>query len=299
MNNPLSLASQDNINPMSIETQNATILDYSKWNARIQQDKTNYQGASPYPHIMFEDFLETWAADKALEVFPKVKDEGWIHYVHVNEKKHGLNKLDLIPAFIREVIDELNSPSFISYLEELTGIQGLMPDETFEGGGIHQSERGGYLNVHADFTVHPHKRNWRRRVNVLVYLNKNWEASYGGDLELWDRKMIQCEQKIAPLFNRVVVFNTDEDSYHGLPDPLMCPDGESRKSIALYYFTEEKETPKLRATNYRARPTDGAKSILIWGDKQAIALYNWVKSTFGLNDDFASKILNKFGGKKK
>jgi len=279
--------------------QSQTIFNYQRWKERLAADKTNYQKASPYPHTQFDDFLETWAADKALEVFPKVKDEGWIHYVHVNEKKHGLNKLDLIPPFIREVIDELNSEAFISYLEELTGIKGLLPDETFEGGGIHQSERGGYLNVHADFTVHPHKRNWRRRVNVLVYLNKDWDASYGGDLELWDRKMTACEQKIAPIFNRVVIFNTDEDSYHGLPDPLKCPEGDSRKSIALYYFTEEKEAPRKRATNYRARPSDGAKAALIWADKQAIAAYNLIKGTLGINDDFASKVLNKLGGKKK
>lgn len=280
-------------------TQKQPIFNYTRWKSRLSADKLNYQKASPYPHIYFDDFLETWAADKALEVFPKIKDKGWIHYVHVNEKKHGLNKLDLIPPFIRSVISELNSKEFISYLEELTGIKGLMPDDTFEGGGIHQSERGGYLNVHADFTVHPHRRNWRRRVNVLVYLNKNWHESYGGDLELWDREMTACEQTIAPVFNRVVVFNTDEDSYHGLPDPLKCPEGESRKSIALYYFTEETEAPKKRATNYKARPSDGAKSALIWLDKQAIAAYNMVKGTLGINDDFASKILNILGGKKK
>ena len=282
-------------------TEKQTIFNYKKWNASLDEDKRNYQNAGPYPHIQFDDFLEEWAANKALEVFPKVKDEGWIHYVHVNEKKHGLNKLDLIPPFIRDgIINELNSPAFLSYLEQLTGIQNLLPDKSFEGGGIHQSERGGYLNVHADFTVHPHKKNWRRRVNVLVYLNKNWEPSYGGDLEIWSRDMEKCEVKISPLFNRVVIFNTDEDSYHGLPDPLKCPEGESRKSIALYYFTEEKAGAfKKRATNYKSRPGDGIKSIFIWLDKKAIATYSWLKGILGINDDFASKILNKFGGKKK
>tara|TARA_Y100000768_G_C23841983_1_gene616634 strand:- start:54 stop:893 length:840 start_codon:yes stop_codon:yes gene_type:complete len=278
--------------------ENQKIVDYSKWNNQLTQLKPEYQNASPYPHIMLEDFLEEWAADKALEQFPKIKDEGWIHYVHVNERKHGLNKLDLIPPFIREVINELNTKEFISWLEQITGIDNLLPDDTFEGGGIHQSERGGYLNVHADFTVHPHKRNWRRRVNVLVYLNKNWEENYRGDLELWDRQMKECERKIAPLFNRVVIFNTDEDSYHGLPDPINCPEGDSRKSIALYYFTEEKELPNKRATNYRARPSDGFKAVFIWMDKQAIALYNWIKGVLGINDDFVSNILNKLGKKK-
>lgn len=275
------------------------ILDYDHWTSRLEKDAKEYLNASPYPHTVLEDFLQPWAAQQALDVFPKVEDEGWIHYVHVNEKKHGLNKLDLIPTFICSLIAELNSERFIQYLEMLTGIQGLKPDETFEGGGIHQSERGGFLNVHADFTVHPHKRNWRRRVNVLVYLNQDWQPDFGGDLELWDRGMKACVQKIPPLFNHVVVFNTDEDSYHGVPEPLNCPAGSSRKSIALYYFTEEDEAPKKRSTNYRARPKDGAKSILIWLDKKAIGLYSSLKGALGINDDFASKVLNMLGGKKK
>lgn len=275
------------------------MLDYSKWNSQLDELVKQYNSVEPYPHIHLDNFFEEDSAEKMLEVFPKIKDDGWIHYVHVNEKKHGLNKLELIPPYIREVIVELNSPDFIEFLQKLTGIDNLLPDETFEGGGIHQSERGGYLNVHADFTVHPHKRNWRRRVNVLVYLNKDWKPEYGGDLELWDRKMTKCVQKIAPIFNRIAVFNTDEDSYHGLPDPIMCPEEDSRKSIALYYFTEEENIPKKRSTNYRARPSDGAKAALIWLDKKAISTYSWVKGALGINDDFASKVLNIFSGKKR
>ena len=276
------------------------IFDYPKRNSCLATDIKNYQNASPYSHIIIDDFLDVDVAEKTLAVFPKIKDEGWIHYVHVNEKKHGLNKLDLIPEFIRDgVIKELNSSKFIKYLETLTGINKLLPDTTIEGGGIHQSENGGYLNIHADFTVHPHKKNWRRRVNVLVYLNKNWEESYGGALELWDKSMSKCEVKIEPLFNRIVIFNTDEDSYHGFPDAIECPGNVTRKSIALYYFTEEKAGSfKRKSTNYRARPNDGLKSVFIWLDKKSIAIYTLLKSFLGLNDDFVSKILFFFQNKK-
>lgn len=277
------------------------IFDFEKWNSSLDTNKKKYQKASPYPHIVLDNFLENEAAKEALKVFPKIKDEGWIHYMHVNEKKHGLNKLDLIPAFIRDhIIHILNSHDFVMYLEKLTGIDHLIPDHTFEGGGIHQSEKGGYLNIHADFTVHPHKRKWRRRVNVLIYLNEEWDETYGGELELWKKDMSKCLVKVLPIFNRAVIFNTDEDSYHGFPDPLRCPEGESRKSIALYYFTEEEiGTFKKKATNYRARPDDGIKSVFIWLDKKLIAIYSWLKGVLGINDDFASKILNRFGGKKK
>lgn len=282
------------------EGSQSMIFDYSKWNTTLETITENYQNASPYPHIVMDDFFEMAAAEKALEVFPKIQDKGWIHYVHVNEKKHGLNKLELIPPFIRDgIIKELNSPEFTQYLEHITGINNLLADTTIEGGGIHQSENGGYLNIHADFTVHPHKKTWRRRVNVLVYLNKDWSAEYGGDLELWEKDMSKCAVKIAPIFNRIVIFNTDEDSYHSFPDPIQCPDGVSRKSIALYYFTEGKiGSFRRRSTNYRARPNDGFKAVFIWLDKKMIAIYTSIKGTLGMNDDFVSKVLNFFRKKK-
>ncbi|RIV25533.1 2OG-Fe(II) oxygenase [Fibrisoma montanum] len=275
-----------------------TLFDYDRWQASLATDARVYQQNQPYPHIALENFLEEWAAEKALSEFPAVGDAGWIHYVHVNEKKHGLNKMDLLPPFIQTVIRELNSPRFVAYVSQLTGIPNLLPDESLEGGGLHQSRRNGFLNVHADFTVHPHKRNWRRRVNLLIYLNPDWKPEYRGDLELWDRQMTGVVQKIAPIFNRCVIFNTDEDSYHGLPDPILCPEDMTRKSIALYYFTEEAVTPTLRATNYKARPNDGAKAILIWLDKKAVATYTTIKRALGIDDEFVSRVLRFLGGKK-
>jgi hypothetical protein len=280
------------------ESPSGVIFDHQRWKAQASALAPAYRHAQPYPHIVLDQFLETSAAHKAMSQFPAVQDAGWIHYVHVNEKKHGLNKKDLLPGFIREVIEELNSPSFVEWLSQLTGIPGLLADDSLEGGGLHQSGRNGFLNVHADFTVHPHKRNWRRRVNLLVYLNEDWLPEYRGELELWDKEMKGAVQKIQPLFNRAAIFNTDEDSYHGLPDPIQCPEGMTRKSIALYYFTEEKVAPRLRSTNYRARPGDGSKAIWIWLDKKMVAAYTGIKRTFGISDDFVSKMLNFFRGKK-
>jgi Rps23 Pro-64 3,4-dihydroxylase Tpa1-like proline 4-hydroxylase len=275
-------------------TSTRPLFDYQKWLPRLPGLKAQYVQATPYPHIVLDDFIEPWAAQAARAAFPEVREQGWIHYVHVNEKKHGLNKMELLPDFIQQVIREFNSPTFVAFLRELTGIEGLMADDSLEGGGLHQTQRGGYLNVHADFTVHPHRRTWRRRVNLLLYLNEDWQPEYRGELELWSRDMKKREQSILPIFNRCVVFNTDEDSYHGLPDPVQCPEDRSRKSLALYFFTEEKEPPKMRATNYRARPGDGAKSLLIWLDKKAVSAYTWLKGRLGINDDFVSKVLNRF-----
>jgi hypothetical protein len=275
----------------------STIIDSGKWAALAREHAAAYQAAEPYPHAQFDHFLEPWAAEKAMHAFPKVGGQGWIHYLHVNEKKHGLNKMDRIPGFLQEVIRVLNSEAFVRYLSELTGIPGLLPDPSLEGGGLHQSQRGGFLNIHADFTVHPHRRNWRRRVNVLVYLNEGWLEEYGGELELWSRDMKACVRKISPVFNRCVIFNTDEDSYHGLPEPINCPENMTRKSIALYYFTEEESAPRKRATNYRARPGDGLRAVWIYLDKQLVNVYNTVKGRLGINDDFVSRVLKIFNRK--
>src|SRR6185436_17882303 len=134
----------------------------------------------------------------------------------------------------RRFIWGLNSQVFLTYLETLTGIEGLIPDPHLFGGGLHQIVPGGFLKVHADFNRHE-KLKLDRRLNVLIYLNRDWKEEYGGHLELWNRDMSRPERRVLPLFNRCVVFSTTDFSYHGHPDPLRCPEGRTRKSIAMYY----------------------------------------------------------------
>ena len=156
---------------------------------------------------------------------------------------------------------------------------------------------GGYLNVHADFTVHPIRRDLRRRVNLLVYLNDDWKDEYEGHLELWSRDMKTCHARISPLLNRCVIFDTNVDSYHGVPEPLRCPPDRTRNSMALYYYTFD-ESARLRPTNYRARPTDGSRRALIWLDKTAIGLYTRVKRRLNIPDEVVGRIVAKFRRKK-
>jgi hypothetical protein len=280
-------------------TTTTQIFDYSKWNSQLPDLSKKYQGASPYPHIVLENFLDPGVLDECIAEFDKLNEtNGWINYKHYNEDKRGLNKIDLLPPAIKSTINELNSPAFLEWLSAITGIKNLQKDDGLEGGGIHQSTRGGYLNVHADFTVHPHHRNWQRRVNVLVYLNKGWQEEWGGKLELWDTKMKACEEKVLPVLNRCVIFNTDADSYHGHPDPMTCPEGVYRRSIALYYYTVE-ENPYRRATYYQARPGEGGKKFLVKLDNMLVATYTAIKGKLGANDKVISNILKFFSGKKK
>src|ERR1700687_3603046 len=215
------------------------ILDLTTLERALPDLRERYSSARPFPHVVLDNFLLPNVVRRAAEEFPPQDPKHWINYVHVNEKKFANPDLRSWGTTLQSVAEELNSPRFVRFLGELTGIDGLIVDEAMEGGGLHQSLAGGVLNVHADSPVHPLHPTWRRRVNLLLYLNEHWPAEYGGGLELWSTDMKRCEKTIEPIGNRVVIFNTDADSFHGHPEPLRCPPGIARRSMALYYFTVE------------------------------------------------------------
>ena len=246
---------------------------YSHRCADLPALRVQYAQAQPFPNIVLDQFLQPWAAEGALAEFPSIDSPDWIQYKHVNENKLGKADRFSFGPTLGAVIDELNSGRFLRFLSDLTGIESLLADPSLQGGGLHLSARGGFLTVHADFTVHPYHRTWRRRINLLIYLNKQWEDSYGGHLELWDRQMRRCARRIAPHFNRAVIFNTEPDSFHGHPDPMTCLPGVTRKSLALYYYTEEPRPSLARSTEYRARPGEGMRSLWIYLDKMMLRLY--------------------------
>ena len=136
------------------------------------------------------------------------------------------------------------SPPFLAFLEALTGIGPLIVDPTLFGAGLHQILRNGSLQIHADFNSHRQLR-LERRVNVFLFLNHDWDDAWGGELELWNRPMTQCEARIAPVRNRLVVFSSTDYSYHGHADPLACPPHRSRRSIAMYYYTRDRPQWKM------------------------------------------------------
>jgi Rps23 Pro-64 3,4-dihydroxylase Tpa1-like proline 4-hydroxylase len=274
------------------------VMSYEKWRPLLPELKTRYQRAQPFPHVVLDDFLEPQVVREAAREVPAPDSEAWSHYVHVNERKLGSTNRKDFPPHVGMIVDALNAPRFLAFLSELTGIPELQADETLEGGGMHQIRRGGFLNVHADFTVHPKRRNLRRRVNVLLYLNEDWLESYGGNLELWEKDMSQCAHRIQPLINRAVIFNTDEDAYHGHPDKLTCPEDRTRKSIALYYFTEGQGAIHERSTEYKARPSDGLKSVAIFADKMALRAYDFAKRRLGLDDRTTARILKLISRKR-
>jgi len=274
----------------SRSSSNFAALNIEDLRERLSVLKTEFATAHPYQHVVIDNFLPENVFQQAMANFDVVSKEQWTGYLHVNERKFANSNPTTWGMTLQQIARELNTPEFVSLLEELTGIDNLLVDPTFEGGGLHQSLRGGFLNMHADFTVHPHQRHWKRRLNLLLYCNENWLPEYGGGLELWDATMSHAEKIVQPIGNRVLIFATDATSFHGHPDPLQCPDGVARRSMALYYFTYE-DKPNVRSTEYRARPNDGSKGILIYLDKMTLRIFDKAKRRLGISNSFADRVL--------
>src|SRR3984957_1429988 len=213
-----------------------TFLPLSRMRDLAETAHTSYSTAQPFPHVVFDNFFDPALLDVVLEEFPKPGQIKWQSFDNGQEVKLASATETSFGPVTRLLMYHLNSKTCLQFLSAVTGIDNLIADPGFEGGGLHQIVRGGKLGVHADFNKH---RNFGldRRLNLLLYLNKDWREEYGGHLQLWDRGMTGCEAKVLPIFNRVMVFGTTDFTFHGHPDPLQCPDGMTRKSLALYYFS--------------------------------------------------------------
>jgi 2OG-Fe(II) oxygenase superfamily len=217
-----------------------------------------YANAAPFPHAALDGLFADDLLEQILAAFPSPRDLDWASFNSPQEKKLGLKpgRDQDVPTVLRSFLWNMSAPPMLDFLEKLTGIEGLIPDPYFGGGGLHQIESGGFLKIHADFNWHP-KLKLDRRLNVLVYLNHDWPEEYGGHLELWDRQMTRCVRRILPVFNRTVVFTTTDDSYHGHPLPLACPPERTRKSASFYYYTAgrpESERSAAHDTVFKERP---------------------------------------------
>lgn len=232
-------------------------FDPERLQSLAAQYRSEYRSAQPFPHVVIDDFLPEEDLDLVLEEFLQAQDEAWRRFDNPREKKLAERRETSFGPFTRHLLAaNLNSSVFLEFLESLTGIEGLIPDPYYEGGGLHQIVPGGFLKVHADFNWHKQLK-LDRRLNVIIYLNREWKEEYGGHLELWNRDMTKCERRVLPIFNRCVVFSTTDFSYHGHPEPLTSPEGMTRKSLALYYYSNGRPAEELsdsHSTLFQARP---------------------------------------------
>lgn len=234
--------------------------DIDRLDALAGEKREAYENADPFPHIAIDDFIRKGVLDEVLDEVTTADNAGWSDMSDRYQQKSACNSTrDMGPA-TRALVQFLNGQEMIMFLEKLTGIEGLVPDPFLAGGGLHQLREGGFLGVHADFNFQKHMR-LDRRINLLVYLNKDWEEDWGGNLELWDTGMKACVKRYTPEFNRCVIFNTTDKSFHGNPQPVAAPDGRIRRSIAMYYYTNGRpdgEVADEHMTLFQYRPGEGS-----------------------------------------
>lgn len=210
-----------------------------------------YRQAKPFPYGTYVNFINPYVLGIVADELKKY--DNWScdqteyvadHQVNKFYTPHALN-LDDIHTFRQKapitnmVLEYMYSSEVLKFLQNLTGIEGLMGDPEYLGGGVHKINRGGKLDIHADFNIHFRSNLWRR-INVLIYLNKEWQSEWGGELELWEKDLSRCSVRIFPEFNRAAIFNITDDAFHGHPEPLNTPEGVSRYSLALYYYTKDR-----------------------------------------------------------
>lgn len=250
--------------------------------SNLERLKKEFDAGKPYRHIKIDSFLDEAFANALYDNFPGL-DQMSRKYAGLNENKaEGAGFEKFHPAF-SELKAALNTPEFYKALSAITGIDQLYSVEDALGMGVHQGADGSYLDVHIDFNIH-HVRNIHRRVNLLIFLNKNWKESYGGSIELWNADVSRLENSYLPLFNRCVIFETNEISYHGY-SKISIPPGETRKSFYGYYYTDLREgAAGYHDTVFKARPEEGLAKKLKTDVKETL------KNT-------AKKILKKAGVK--
>ena len=207
-------------------------IDVAKWHE-------HFYGAEPFDHLVIDNFFDANIADKLSEEFPEYGSTTWHVYDNAIEHKKTCNNWNAFPSLTYSTFSYLNSPYFVDKISNLL-CRPAYADPGLHGGGWHLHGKGGKLNVHLDYDIHP-KMKFQRKLNLIVYLNKKWNPEWGGGLELWSHDPETNAPKelvktVENKFNRAVLFDTTQNSWHGLPENLTCPDGVYRKSLAVYYL---------------------------------------------------------------
>lgn len=216
-------------------------------NNRLEEISQSFNRKSPFKYVVFDNFFDNDIANEIYSAYPTIKNGKWDGTTYIDQKNKFQKTKFETDSLLDHVFKDLNGQDFIDWLQNVTDISDpLVGDQELFGGGLHQSTKGAYLNVHVDYNIHPSTK-FHRRLNVLIYMNQNWQDEFEGHLELWDIKDDKKEliEKIAPVFNRCVIFETNEISYHGHPKPLNTPKDVNRKSLATYYYTENRPSDEI------------------------------------------------------
>jgi hypothetical protein len=243
--------------------------------------------AKPFNYAVIDKFFDGEIALRLAEEFPDYSSDVWRAYMNPLEDKKLCNHWDKFPPLTYSVLSALNSQGFVALLQNNLGLDDeLSSDFGLNGGGWHIHRRGGKLNTHLDYSLHP-KTKMQRKLNLIIYLNPNWQPQWGGSLGLWGNDSHEApgplEKKIDSCFNRAIIFDTTMNSWHGLPEPIQCPEDEYRKSLAVYYLCDAPENISERGKALFA-PTEDQK-----GDSEILELIKRRSSTRDAENVYSRK----------
>jgi Rps23 Pro-64 3,4-dihydroxylase Tpa1-like proline 4-hydroxylase len=248
----------------------------------------SYTNAQPCKYLVMENFFTEEIANDLFENFPSIQDLN-VKRKSLNEDKSEDYHFERWHPSFAKIREAVSSTEWYEQLTRITGIEGLHTTTDALGSGVHQGKNGSYVDIHIDVNMNPKLGLWRR-INLLVYLNRDWKPEYGGDLELWNKEMTECVVKVPPTFNTAVIFYTDDNSPHGYRK-INIPEGESRKSFYTYFYTKPQEGVSYRDSKFISRPDDGAGKKLATGVKETLKINGKKLLKFiGLKDlDFQDK----------
>jgi Rps23 Pro-64 3,4-dihydroxylase Tpa1-like proline 4-hydroxylase len=208
---------------------------FGNWVNNIEELNKQFKNAEPFENVVIDNFLEESYAEKLYSLFPD-SFENWYNYENPLEVKFAYDNVDILPDELKDYFYYLSSNVITSLFRKITNIEDLEYDEYLHGAGLHAHPRHGRLNIHLDYEKHPYSGK-ERRLNIILILTKNWKPEWNGCNELWDANVTECKKRTENVFNRAIIFKTNDISWHGLPEKIMCPENVYRKSLAYYYVS--------------------------------------------------------------
>jgi hypothetical protein len=239
-------------------SQNNVLNFFGNWINNVSVLKNDYLNAKPFEHIVIDNFLEESYAEKIYNLFPELNNS-WYEYKNPIEVKYAFDNINSLSGELKNYFYYLSTQEFINVIKKLTNLDNIEYDEFLHGAGLHLHPRFGRLNVHLDYEKHPYT-NKERQLNIILFLNKNWDINWNGANELWNSDVSKCIKKTDIKFNRAILFKTNDISWHGLPDKILCPNDIYRKSLAYYYVSPQNNQNKKihyrKKATFTKRPTD-------------------------------------------
>jgi len=224
---------------------------FGNWINNISELKEQFINAEPFENIVIDDFLETSYAEKLYEIYPNFNSD-WYVFENPIEVKYVYDDINNLPTELKNYFYYLSTPQLINIFRLITNIDNLEYDEYIHGAGLHVHPKYGRLNIHLDYEKHPYSGK-ERKINIILFMSKDWTTEYNGQNELWDKELSRCVKKTEVKFNRAIIFKTSDISWHGVPDKIMCPEDVFRKSIAYYYVSPLSSLNSIKEYRYKAK----------------------------------------------